>query len=1172
MKRGIRKIFLAIGLLAAFPMIASAEQGEVVNCFDYYKFQSVNMNVGPDKSVYMPGESVSFSGELTNENNYPVVDGYVFIRVSKSNSSYETDWHDAIDEFVALEKVTLDAGAEKRIDFEWNVPNVSSGDYRADYFFSVGKKYNLGGLPFTNEVTIGSSEFQIIADGEEAISLVRSETKVNGQKYAHIGNWPKIKAGEKAEITQPLKNSFSAPKQVNISYDLYWWDSLDEKDKIASKSERLTVPANGTIDLSYLIPEMKDSVYMLKITAQSGSQKSIVNIRLTSDQDHPRLNYPGLTKFPLQKDASFDLFSCFHNTSPTKTSGSVNIILEDSEGKNVGQLEYNGAIAGEMTAVKKSLTAQQTYFWLKLTATLQDKDGKTLETYETVYDCAKLESDECKTALATQKSKKDATKKTRTLAIGLIAALTILSLVIIMIKKKNQGIALIFFCLLAYGILVNTNTSEAAVSYSYPKQIKKTYFSAIMGFTGGSGVFATGESGDEFPRSQFPNLYCDCSSIESVCYKSCGYIQENDGGAYFNSFCKNGFCSVPPADQYVGVDKAFGNEENEDGVCDVTAAWKLNAQQMTAIYKMGISDATKPLGVNEQGVILIDPKSTSLTFVSAPDKPTYNATGDTWDTPNGNWCEDRLNCGTWVTETTDGNNLYSKLSVKNPVGLIRLTSSNNAVIGCNGVAGNLNCVVKGPGAATITATIPEIPSRIYAQVTEDGDKCIAFKAFKLGTAALNWKVRINDDNQKESVQIKLVDKDTGTAINYNSPSSPAIAYRIEGKEFTTGAVNGKSPLITADVVAKSTTGSFRITPPAIASYTHLKTRFNCNGVITENMGTLKDGISCTGIVYYSAVPSNPPTATITAPLNGQEFTLATTTASMPQSSIFAKLWGFLKAKLALAAPQSVATVTFKGYGTDPDDGDVIVAHRWYDRAACYDADGNYIPGCVGDIIHEESGTGVGSHSTFTKNYTEPGNYHIYYQVESQHADESGHRIGGTQYSTTETDPSDFDHVRFKITNPESPAIPEVNLKINNSLGPVTVNKGDPLNLKWETKNVVNCTASGAGWTGGKSSEPPSQTETISATASSNYQLTCWNPSETERAYSNSVRVNVCQFRCVPANCDDACEGKCGVPPIIRKCENSCTGETSETECGGSCSACSCPTCPTSGGNWKEVAP
>ncbi len=1019
MRKKISKILLAICFLVIAPAIASADQGETVNCFDYYKFQSVQVNVGPDKSVYMSGEKVRFSGELTNENSYPIVDGYVFVRVSRNNSNYRADWHDVVDEFVAPEKITLDARAEKKISFDWSVPDVASGDYRTDFFFSVGKKYNLGGLPFSNEVTIGSSEFQVVTDSEEAVSLVRSETKVNGQKYAHIGNWPNINTGEKAEIAQPLKNSFKTEKKVNVTYDLYWWDSLDEKDKITSKNEKISVPAGGTANLSYLVPEMKDSVYMLKITAQAGDQKSIVNVRLTSKQEHPRLNYPGLTKFPLQKGGQADLFTCFHNTSSLDTKGTIKIVLEDAKGNKVDQLDYDGPITGSMMAVKKNLTAPQEYSWLKMIATLSDSQGKTLETYEAVYDCALLDSAECKNALAEQSRKDDSAKKTKTLFIGIVALLTVLSLVIIIVKRKRQALSMIFFFLLACGMFVGANTSQAAVPYSYPEQSPRSISSAVMGFTGDSDGHAC-ESLSRFPKSQFPKLYCD------------------------NDYC-------PCADKYTGTDKVFGNVENDDGVCDVTSAWKLDSKQLTIIHKMAISDSTKPLGTNENGAILLDPKSESLEFVYVSDDPTYTASGEVWDTPNGNWCEGNLNCGPWLQEDQDGGNdnvLYGRFNVKDPTNFVRFISSDNSVIGCNGVAGNLRCAVKGPGAATITAEIPDTASRMYARITEDGDdKCAAYKGLTFEAANLTWKVRVvPPDDLAEKIKIRLVERSrdadgniTTFDIDYDSPPSEAITYRINGVARTTGAVNGQSPVVEADVVAQSLTVPFRVAAPKIDQYAFIKTKFNCNGVITENMGNLKDGGNCTAIVYYSknVEIGQPPVATIDAPLQGQEFTLTATVASAPDSSVFAKLWNFLKTRIVSAA-QSVATVTFRGHGTDNDAGDRIVAHRWYDSSSCIDADGNFIAGCIGDLIHEEEGVGVTGQSTFTKNYTQPGNYRVYYQVESQHFDGNGNRVGQSQFFATEV--SNTDQVNFKIK--DIPDIDKCQLTVT-TVGSGSVNIAPP---------------------------------------------------------------------------------------------------------------------------------
>lgn len=44
------------------------------NCFDVYKFGSVDVNVELDQNTYEPGDVIYINGELKNNNIYPLTD------------------------------------------------------------------------------------------------------------------------------------------------------------------------------------------------------------------------------------------------------------------------------------------------------------------------------------------------------------------------------------------------------------------------------------------------------------------------------------------------------------------------------------------------------------------------------------------------------------------------------------------------------------------------------------------------------------------------------------------------------------------------------------------------------------------------------------------------------------------------------------------------------------------------------------------------------------------------------------------------------------------------------------------------------------------------------------------------------------------------------------------
>jgi hypothetical protein len=81
-------------------------------------------------------------------------------------------------------------------------------------------------------------------------------------------------------------------------------------------------------------------------------------------------------------------------------------------------------------------------------------------------------------------------------------------------------------------------------------------------------------------------------------------------------------------------------------------------------------------------------------------------------------------------------------------------------------------------------------------------------------------------------------------------------------------------------------------------------------------------------------------------------------------------------------------------------------------------------------------------------------------------------------------------------------LPSVDLKVNNSDGPITISSGDSITLTWTSSNANSCTASG-GWSGSKSIS--GSLTLTNLTSSKTYAITCSGPGGTD---SDSVTVYV----------------------------------------------------------------
>jgi len=489
----ISLVILSLVAIFSLALSASAQATEAVNklesadCFEpgLYKFQSVQVSAGPTALSYKPGDTITFSGEAINENPYPVVDGNVFVRIGKVNPDYFKEGQDAIDDFIALSDISLDASSSKTINFSWKIPaGLGGGNYQADYFFSVGKKFNLGGLPFTNEIIIGLSYFTIKSDNVTNLAFDRASTKVNGVKYDHVNEWPRVNKDSSISITQPLKNFSNKSLNISLTYDLYFWDSLNEKDKISTKTETVTIPAGQTKILEYVIPKAERSVYYLRLKAVSGDLSSLVNIRVMADNTEMRINYPAITSFPVLANQEFKIFSCYHNTVG-ESQAKIQLSLKDKSGKEVMTVQKDITSNTDMSAVMSKLSLNKSYDYLKLEAKLFDKDNKMVDSYDNIYDCQKINPSSCFQSGGA----------VNYWLLGSLILLILVLVIMIMISKNNSKrkyliivlVALIFILGLYFYFnnIKQVSATEVSSNYGLTKNISQTrnfqYYGSMWG-------------------------------------------------------------------------------------------------------------------------------------------------------------------------------------------------------------------------------------------------------------------------------------------------------------------------------------------------------------------------------------------------------------------------------------------------------------------------------------------------------------------------------------------------------------------------------------------------------------------------------------------------------------------------------------------------------------------
>lgn len=411
---------------AAAPLLPNT-----VNCFDYYSFGSIQANLVPSVTNAVAGSPITFSGEIVNNNKYPIVGGKLVVKIFKSsslNGQKNIDADDVVDEFDAVSNVNLPASGSMPVSVDWKIPAyMDSGSYRAVTFFVVAGKFNLLGLTFTDDIVGNSADFSI--DGEKnTVRFDKSSVKMNGGKFYFAAYPPRI-ADDEVKITATLVNTTATEQNIPVIWQVYSWDAQHESNSIKENSQMVKVPANGKAEASYSLNDKEAPVYYVRATAGYKDTKSILGTRFVRPEVNKlRINFPSIAKFPLVKGEQTDLFSCLHatNDQAAPTDGKLVLTLKDQAGKTIHSYEYKGLVTSNMMGVKDSFVPNANYDQLTLKAELYLGE-KLSDSVEMTYDCKLVDPEGCTGDSMFMK-----------VVLGIIAALAIIVILILAFKRKPK--------------------------------------------------------------------------------------------------------------------------------------------------------------------------------------------------------------------------------------------------------------------------------------------------------------------------------------------------------------------------------------------------------------------------------------------------------------------------------------------------------------------------------------------------------------------------------------------------------------------------------------------------------------------------------------------------------------------------------------------------------------
>lgn len=477
----IRHLFISffstLLLFILIPTITHAEISNIplesVNCFDYYKFGSVNVDISPTLDSIPAGVQMTFKGSIRNDNPYPIVNGAVYIKIFRKQdikNDIKSNGHDLIDQFIALDNITLSASSSITFSFNWQSPAYArAGDYMVATYFVSSDKFNLLGLTFTDDITGNTRDFKITSTENSSIYFDKNKVTVNNETYRFAAFAPKVKASDPVSVKSILLNTTNKTLIIPVTYKLYSWDAMHKNNLITSETEDIIIKAGQSATLSSTITDNRFPVYFLVIEAKYNDVKSILDIRFVREGiERPRLNFPSITNYPITNDSK--IFACMHNSGLANKieDGRLELYLFDgdrlsdnsidSEAKVLSFGSYTGPITGNMmglaVSLKNSIPPGKKILKATLVANLYWNDS-LIESSAIIYSCEKLDPILCPVLSSSESS-----SNTKDLSFYILLVVTFIAIVIIILlirsstseDKKHILFGLVFTLIISSGM------------------------------------------------------------------------------------------------------------------------------------------------------------------------------------------------------------------------------------------------------------------------------------------------------------------------------------------------------------------------------------------------------------------------------------------------------------------------------------------------------------------------------------------------------------------------------------------------------------------------------------------------------------------------------------------------------------------------------------------------
>lgn len=375
----------------------SEQPRALLECAVRYKTNAVPVVINAETATTEKGETVTFSGTVTNENNFVIADVAIYAKVFRDRSGGVKDVNgpDVVDWFKASDVGALTPGEVANVSFTWTIPeNAQSGRYTLGTYVVADDRFDLQGLSYADDAVGNITNFAVTGEDDGAVFFDKTTVTVTDRPFYFATFPPTVLASSSVAIGAEVINSTPTTYNGTVAWKLYAWDGVSAARLIKESSDELTLPAAAKAAITYTVEDTAYSVYFLegRVISEGGAQ-SLIGVRfLRNGVNVPRLYTLGADG-PLTGGEN-GVFVCAQNAG-NQLAENVELTITATP---LGIRSLLGSIAeatyrGVLPSSPKILgaRAEKDASAYRVTATLS-QNGNVIDRVSATYTCDELET------------------------------------------------------------------------------------------------------------------------------------------------------------------------------------------------------------------------------------------------------------------------------------------------------------------------------------------------------------------------------------------------------------------------------------------------------------------------------------------------------------------------------------------------------------------------------------------------------------------------------------------------------------------------------------------------------------------------------------------------------------------------------------------------------------